>query len=69
MSKLKHNIEDQAHERGPKHQTLTITWSDAIGDAEADIRRMERRIAGLKASIQIFRERLKSGAPFPIDGL
>lgn len=43
----------------------SVAWREAIEDAQVEIRRMERRIAGLKASIVVFRERMEAGAPFP----
>jgi hypothetical protein len=48
-----------------KATPVPVGWGSAIVDAEREIQRMERRIAGLRASIRVFRAKLESREPFP----
>jgi len=43
-------------------------WGEAIQDAERKIRRLEKQISGLRASIRVFEENIESGAPWPGTG-
>ncbi len=45
--------------------TPTNLWDVAISDAEKLLNEAKERVAGLKRSITIFREKRDSGEPFP----
>lgn len=46
----------------------SMSWERTIEDAERRIRRMERQVAELRASVVVFQERRNAGEPFPGQG-
>jgi hypothetical protein len=48
-----------------QQNTYHTDWLLVISDAEEEINAMKSRIAALRASIKIFRERMEAGEPLP----
>jgi hypothetical protein len=46
-------------------QHVDSKWDQAIVDAEAELKEIEKRRAGLRRAIQIFRENKRDGVAWP----
>ena len=51
---------------GSCKETDILSWQDAIGAAEEEIQKCERRIARLRNSIRLARQMIKKGEPFDV---
>lgn len=48
-----------------KDEMASTGWEAAIAEAEGQIYAAQRKIAGLRQSIMVFKQRMNAGSPWP----